>query len=308
MVTRYLHFFSSWVRDAGVTKLGQHYNDVIEWKHLSCYWPFVRGIHRSPVNSPQHKGQRLGALMISLICSWINGWVNTREAGHLRRHRAHYTVIATIGPGNGTTPSQHLIQCWHIVKWIFKIKFLWKWNCNQLIPILEYAFELFFCKMVAIWFWSQRVFMGPRSICLYPPPDISSFLIASCEVKRMLAWVEFIWSIKVNDVGQRANKSTHFSQKRAHSRVAQVTHMLEIDKNRYISYIEIIWLLMIYCWYTYVIRLIDICFKWQFMCHFFYRYRSTNSVKRTYELLHKAVDDPGVLGNKINVKSWWKFP
>ena len=45
-----------------------------------------------PVNSPQ-KGQRRGALMFSLICVWINGWVNNREAGDLRRHRAHYDVI-----------------------------------------------------------------------------------------------------------------------------------------------------------------------------------------------------------------------
>ena len=31
----------------------------------------MRGIHRSPVNSP-HKGQRRGALMFSLICVWTN--------------------------------------------------------------------------------------------------------------------------------------------------------------------------------------------------------------------------------------------
>ena len=55
------------------------------------YWPFVRGIHRPPVNSPQ-KGQWRGALMFPLICAWINGWVNNREAGDLRRHRAHYDI------------------------------------------------------------------------------------------------------------------------------------------------------------------------------------------------------------------------
>ena len=55
------------------------------------YWPFVRGIHRSPVNSP-YKGQWRGALMLSLVCTWINGWVNNREAGDLRRHTAHYDV------------------------------------------------------------------------------------------------------------------------------------------------------------------------------------------------------------------------
>ena len=56
------------------------------------YWPFVRGIHRSPVNY-LHKGQWRGALMFSLICIWINGWVNNGEAGDLRRSRAHYDVI-----------------------------------------------------------------------------------------------------------------------------------------------------------------------------------------------------------------------
>ena len=68
------------------------HDDVIKWKNSPRYWPFVRGIHRSPVNSP-HKGQWRGALMFSLICAWINSWVNNRDAGDLRRHRPHYDVI-----------------------------------------------------------------------------------------------------------------------------------------------------------------------------------------------------------------------
>ena len=44
------------------------HNDVIKWKHFLRYWPFVRGIHQSPVNSP-HKGQWRGAFMFSLIMS-----------------------------------------------------------------------------------------------------------------------------------------------------------------------------------------------------------------------------------------------
>ena len=67
------------------------HDDVIKWNHFSCYWPFARGLHRSPVNSP-HKGQWRGALMFSLICAWINGWVNNREAGDLRCHLADYDV------------------------------------------------------------------------------------------------------------------------------------------------------------------------------------------------------------------------
>ena len=78
----------------------QYHDDVIKWKHFSRYWPFVRGIHRSPVNSP-HKGQWRGALMFSLI-STLNkrlskqlwGWWfetplffkdNTHTTAHTRR-------------------------------------------------------------------------------------------------------------------------------------------------------------------------------------------------------------------------------
>ena len=75
-----------------ISAYGHAHDDVIKWKHFPRYWPFVRGIHRSSVNSP-HKGQCSGVLMFSLICARINGWANNREAGDLRRHRAHYDVI-----------------------------------------------------------------------------------------------------------------------------------------------------------------------------------------------------------------------
>ena len=67
------------------------HDDVIKWKHFPRHWPFVRGIRRSPVNSP-HKGQWRGAWMFSLIYACTNGWVNNRDTGGLRRHRAHYNV------------------------------------------------------------------------------------------------------------------------------------------------------------------------------------------------------------------------
>ena len=73
----------------------KHQDDVIKWKQFPRYWPFVSGIHRSPVDSP-HKGQWRGALMVSLICAWTNGWANTRDAGDLRRHEDHYDVVAMI--------------------------------------------------------------------------------------------------------------------------------------------------------------------------------------------------------------------
>ena len=71
--------------------LGLTHDDVINWKHFPRFWPFVRGIHRSPVNSP-HKGQWRRAFVWSLISPWINGLVNNGEAGDLRRHCVHYDV------------------------------------------------------------------------------------------------------------------------------------------------------------------------------------------------------------------------
>ena len=65
------------------------------WRHqietFGALLAFVRGIHRSPMNSP-HKGQWRGALMFSLILARTNDWANHRDAGYLRRHRAHYDV------------------------------------------------------------------------------------------------------------------------------------------------------------------------------------------------------------------------
>ena len=63
----------------------------IKWKHFSRYWPFVRGIHRSPVDSP-HKGQWRKASMFPLIYTSTNGWVNNRETGDLKHYRDHYDV------------------------------------------------------------------------------------------------------------------------------------------------------------------------------------------------------------------------
>ena len=68
------------------------HDDVIKWKQFTQYWPFVRGIHWSPVNSP-HKGQWRGALLFPLISAWTISWANNGYAGGLRRHRAHYDII-----------------------------------------------------------------------------------------------------------------------------------------------------------------------------------------------------------------------
>ena len=42
-----------------------------KWKHFPCYWPFVRGIHRSLVDY-FHNGQWRETLMFSLMYAWKN--------------------------------------------------------------------------------------------------------------------------------------------------------------------------------------------------------------------------------------------
>ena len=49
------------------------HDGVIKWIYFPRYWPYVRGIHRSLVDSP-HRGKWRRALMFSLIWAWTNGW------------------------------------------------------------------------------------------------------------------------------------------------------------------------------------------------------------------------------------------
>ena len=96
-------------------KVNDAMGTCVQWTHLLCcqlcrfrypWWrhqmeTFSALLALSAGNSPvtgefPHKGQWRGALMFSLICAWINGWVNNREAGDLRRYRAHYDVTVML--------------------------------------------------------------------------------------------------------------------------------------------------------------------------------------------------------------------
>ena len=83
--------YISWRRTHPYIYISCFHDDIMKWKYVPRYWPFVWGIHRSPVNSP-HKGQWRGALMFFFICAWPNGWINNQDTDDFRRHRAHYDV------------------------------------------------------------------------------------------------------------------------------------------------------------------------------------------------------------------------
>ena len=96
-----------------------HLDDVIIWKYFPRYWPFVRGIHRLPVNS--HKGQWRGALMVSLICAWMSGWVIWDAIAPLIRHsnsNEKLSLLSITTPNNFTWSSETITVLW------FKIR-LW---------------------------------------------------------------------------------------------------------------------------------------------------------------------------------------
>ena len=94
-----LHIWSWWIHF-----WCYFHDDVIQWKHFPRHWPFVRGIHRSPVNSP-HKGQWYGALMFfylhpnkRLSKQWRGWWFETPSCPFWRHCNATFsdTIITGI--------------------------------------------------------------------------------------------------------------------------------------------------------------------------------------------------------------------
>ena len=70
-------------------------DDVIKWKRFPRYWPFVRGIHRSPVNSLQ-KRPVTRSFDVFFDLRLKKRLSKQCEAGDLRRQRAHYDVIVIV--------------------------------------------------------------------------------------------------------------------------------------------------------------------------------------------------------------------
>ena len=130
-------------------------------------WPFVRGIHRWPVNSP-HKGQWRGTLMFSLVCARTNGWVNHRDAGDLGRHRAHYDV----------TPMRlESFASWLTPVFVQLLRRMW-WLRSR-----EISWE--------VWMTDTRY---SDAIQLYVLPKMNILLP---EIDTALARVRYLWKIRL---------------------------------------------------------------------------------------------------------------
>ena len=115
-----------WKLVHSVSVLCHYHDDIIKWKHFPRYWPFVRGIHRLPVNSSP-KGQWRGALMF-FIFTWTNRWANNWDTGDLRRHRAHYKVIVMLTVWFGSAVGHRSLFCgaiWNSWSTTYVISNLW---------------------------------------------------------------------------------------------------------------------------------------------------------------------------------------
>ena len=122
------------------------------------YWPFVRGIHRSTVNSP-HKDQWRRDLIFSLLCAWINGWVNNRETGDLRCYRAHYGVTVILGLNKKNTVSTNK-RIYHFTEPIERLL-----ACAQIENIPHRWPAVYSCRiMVTSWCGNFSVLLGVVSL------------------------------------------------------------------------------------------------------------------------------------------------
>ena len=66
-------------------------DNVIKWKHFPRYWLFVRGILQSPEQRPVTRS--FGIFFDQRLSKQLS---NNRDAGDLRRHRAHHDVTVMV--------------------------------------------------------------------------------------------------------------------------------------------------------------------------------------------------------------------
>ena len=132
------------------------HDDVIKWKRFPHYWPFVRGIHRSPVNSP-HKDQRRRAVMFSLIYirkkrlrkqSW-GCWIDTPSRPLWRHCIDKFYLPRSQSNGSGQTISVLLTWCQN-----FWWACFWQW--------VTYLLTTSFSKMASILVtWKECFHLNP---------------------------------------------------------------------------------------------------------------------------------------------------
>ena len=74
-------FYTAYAASFVVVTSSSIHADIIKWKQIQRYWPFVRGIQRSPANSP-HKGSVTRSFYIFFDLH-LNKWLSKQSWGWL---------------------------------------------------------------------------------------------------------------------------------------------------------------------------------------------------------------------------------
>ena len=64
------------------------------------------------------KDQWHGAFRVYFICAWTSAWANNRDAGDLRRHRAHFDVTVMLHELHLPSEARLVSACLYIALWI----------------------------------------------------------------------------------------------------------------------------------------------------------------------------------------------
>ena len=171
------------------------HNDVIKWKHFPRYWPFVQGIHRSPVNSP-HKGQWRRVLMFSFICAWINGWVSlviwdaivlimmssvVMLQTQVKESVVTETTIVALGYNEWSCTVIHYIRN----SWLGHCSYYIIYYAHIGTYVHTHAPTLWFHTNCRLWLWkSQNYNVWTES--------------GSCLIIQLLSSSQFVWDVSFN--------------------------------------------------------------------------------------------------------------
>ena len=130
------------------------HDDIIKWKHFPLYWPFVHGIHQSPVNSLTKAGDAdLRCFLWSVPEQTLNKqprclWVETPSCS-LRSHYDVFGVIEITLDDPTAVPHQ-------LKKWTVPIK-------DNDMAVIDLRSAQVYC--VAIFLVSQEVSLNFHRCC-----------------------------------------------------------------------------------------------------------------------------------------------
>ena len=137
---------------------------------------------KSPV-SGEFPSQRPVTRMFSLICARLNGWVNNREAGDLRRHRAHYDDIVMYsmrGGRGGRGYISHRISS-HFCYYLFRVGY-------NIVLIIAICFIVRRAGLL----WSQQDFEWRWSVPLFKCLTVLEFSFILFDLCLLITFFNFI--------------------------------------------------------------------------------------------------------------------